>query len=51
MAGESAEQEAAVWIDVAIDQRGDAAQVLGVETPRPRRFSQILLDHQGIEVI
>jgi hypothetical protein len=43
------EQEAAIGIDVAIDQRGDAAQVLGVETPRPRRFGQNLLDYQGIE--
>jgi len=44
-----AEQEAAIGIDVAIDQRGDAAQVLGVEMPRPRRFGQNLLDYQGIE--
>ena len=44
------EKKAAVGIDVAIEERGDAAKVLSIETARPCRFGQDLLDHEGVDV-
>ena len=44
------EKKAAVGIDVAIKERGDAAKVLSIETARPCRFGQDLLDHEGVDV-
>ena len=44
------EEKAAVGIDVTVDQRRDAAKVLRVESAGPCRFSQDLLDHEGVDV-
>ena len=39
------EPEAAVGVDVGMDERGDAAPVVGVEPPGPSGIGEHLLDH------
>ena len=42
--------KAAIRVDVAVDERGDAAKVTRIQPVGPGGFGQDLLDHERIDV-
>jgi hypothetical protein len=48
--GVQVEPEAAVGIDVAVDQGRDSSQVVGIEAGAPGGLGQDLLDHEGVDI-